>query len=154
MNRLARLLLAATLACTPWLVHAQGFKCKQADGSVSYQDHACPASTASSSAISTDMSMDIGLPPLTGLDPGCQSSVHHAVSTCIPGIDTTIKRCWQQSLTPRCYLQVTAGPGSRRDSACVQAAIPCAQNGLNDAKRCVQRELPQACMAQLRGWHP
>ena len=47
MTRFERLLLAAVLACAPWLVHAQGFKCRQADGSTSYQDHACPADASS-----------------------------------------------------------------------------------------------------------
>ncbi len=95
--------LAFVLACVPWLAHAQGFKCRQADGSVSYQDRACAAGSAST-AVQTDMSgFDIaGLPGYANLDSSCQGSAKHTVSVCVPQLDASIKRCYQSRLSARC----------------------------------------------------
>ena len=147
MNRFQRLVLALALACTPWLAHAQGYKCKQADGSVSYQDHACP-SGASSTTVSTDQSLDIGLPPLTGLDASCQQSVHHAVSTCLSPIQDAIKRCYKVRLSSSCNAQLLAG---NRAGACAAQAAPCVQDGAIEGRRCIVNVLPPTCVNQLRG---
>lgn len=146
-------LLAMVLACMPCLAHAQGFKCKQADGSVSYQDHACAPGSASSSAIQTDMSgIDIGtLPGFANLDASCQQAARHTVSVCVPQLDATLKRCYHARLSAQCYLQMTAGPGSHRDAACVQAATPCISQGLGEAQRCVVQQLPPTCQQQVVG---
>jgi hypothetical protein len=149
MTGFQRLVLAVTLACMPWLAHAQGYKCRQADGTVSYQDHACPSGTASSSAVSTDQSLDIGLPPLTGLDAPCQQSVHHAVSTCLSPVQDTIKRCYKSRLSSSCNAQMLAGNGSR-NAACASQAAPCVQDGVTEARRCIVNSLPPTCVSQLR----
>jgi len=102
MTRIQRLVLAAMLACAPWLAHAQGYKCKQADGSVSYQDHACPAGTASSASVATDLSLDSGMPQLEGLDAGCRQSARHMVSVCRGPADASLHQCWRARLTSLC----------------------------------------------------
>ena len=153
MNAIQRTIVAAAMACVPLLAPAQGFKCKQADGSVSYQDHACAPGSASSIAIQTDMSgIDIStLPGFRNLDASCQQSAKHTVSVCLPQIDATLKRCYHARLSAQCYLQMTAGPGSHRDAACVQAASPCISQGLGDAQRCVLQQLPSECQQQVAG---
>ena len=148
MNRFQRLVLALTLACVPWLAHAQGYKCKQADGSTSYQDHACPSGTASSSAVSTDQSLDIGLPPLTGLDASCQQTVRRTVSGCMSPVQDSLKRCFQSRLSSHCNAQMLGG--TRRDPACVQQAMPCMSDGISEAKRCISNGVPPTCLSQLR----
>jgi len=147
MNRFQRLVLALTLACVPWLAHAQGYKCRQADGSVSYQDHACPSGTASSTAVSTDQSLDIGLPPLTGLDAPCQQSVHRAVTTCLSPIQDALKRCFKVRLSSSCNAQMLAG---NRNSTCSAQAAPCVQDGAAEGRRCIVNVLPPTCVSQLR----
>ena len=149
MNRFQRLVLALTLACVPWLAHAQGYKCRQADGSTSYQDHACPSGTASSSAVSTDESLDIGLPPLTGLDAPCQHTVRQTVSNCLSPVQETIKRCYKARLSSSCNAKMLAG-GGRRDAVCASQAAPCVQDGVTEAKRCIVNALPPTCVSQLR----
>ena len=149
MNRFQRLLLAVTLACVPWLAHAQGYKCRMADGTISYQDHACPASAASSSAVSTDQSLDIGLPPLTGLDAPCQHTVHQAVSSCLSPVQDTIKRCYKSRLSSSCNAQMLAGNGGR-NATCAAQAAPCVQDGVVEARRCIVNTLPPTCVSQLR----
>jgi len=147
MTRFQRVMLALTLACVPWLAHAQGYKCKQADGTTSYQDHACPSGTASSSAVATDQSLDIGLPPLTGLDAPCQQNVHHAVSTCLSPIQDAIKRCYKVRLSSSCNAQMLAG---NRNATCAAQAAPCVQEGVYEARRCIVAALPPTCVSQLR----
>ena len=103
MKTIHRAVVAALVACAPLLVHAAGYKCKQADGSVSYQDRACAAGSAST-AVQTDMSgFDIaGLPGYANLDSSCQGSAKHTVSVCVPQLDASIKRCYQSRLSARC----------------------------------------------------
>ena len=151
-KRFHRALLAAVLACVAGLTHAQGFKCKQPDGSVSYQDHAC-ASGSTSSAVQTDMSgFDIGsLPGYNNLDSSCQASAKHTVSVCVPQLDASIKRCYQSRLSARCYVDMTASTGAHRDPVCVRAAMPCLQDGIGEATRCIVQQLPPTCQQQLAG---
>ena len=145
-----RALLAAVLACMPWFAHAQGYKCKQADGSTSYQDHACGAGSTSSGTVSTDMSgIDLGLSSVEGLDASCKANVQHTVSVCAPQLDNTLKRCYHGRLSAHCYLQMTGGTGVHREQACVQQASPCISDGVSEAKRCVRQELQPACVQQI-----
>ena len=149
MTRFERLLLAAILACAPGLVHSQGFKCRQADGSTSYQDHACPAES-NSTAVSTDLSgVDLGLASVEGLDPSCKANVQHAVSVCVSTADNSAKRCYHATLSTHCYLQMTAGAGVHREQACVQQATPCITDAVAEVKRCVHHELQPACVEQI-----
>ena len=152
MKRIERVLLAAVLACVAGLAHGQGFKCKQPDGSVSYQDHACAAGSAST-AVSTDMSgFDIAsLPGYENLDASCQASAKHMVSVCAPQIDATLKRCYQSRLSPHCYVSMTGGTGVHRDPVCVQQASPCLRDGLGESVRCIVQQLPPTCQQQLGG---
>jgi len=46
----------------PWLAQAQGFKCKLADGSLSFQEQPCPAGATSSAMPSAPDSSGIGGP--------------------------------------------------------------------------------------------
>lgn len=46
-----RPLLLAMLVLAPVLANAQTFKCKQADGKVSFQDHSCPADAPGSQIV-------------------------------------------------------------------------------------------------------
>ncbi len=84
MNTIQRTLVAMVMLCAPLLSLAQGYKCKPSDGSVSYQDHACAAGTASSSAVPADLGgggqFRRGLPPVTSLDAGRQQSAKQAMS--------------------------------------------------------------------------
>jgi hypothetical protein len=125
MKRFDRALLAVILVCMPWLAHAQGFKCKQADGSTSYQDHACPAGSASSAAVQTDMSV------------------------CVPQVDNTVKRCYHARLSAHCYLQMTGGTGVHREHACVQQASACLSEGVAEVQRCVRQYVQPACAEQV-----
>jgi len=142
-------MLAAILACAPWLVHAQGFKCRQADGSTSYQDHACAVGANSAAASPGLNGIDLGLSPVEGLDPSCKANVEHAVSACAPAADESAKRCFHARLSTRCYLQMTAGAGVHRDEACVQQATPCITDATAEGKRCVHQELHPVCVEQL-----
>ena len=153
MKSLERALLACVLACVPGFAHAQGFKCKQADGSVSYQDHACAPGSASSSAIQTDMSgIDVStLPGYNNLDASCQQSARHTVSVCVPELDASLKRCYHGRLSARCYVDMTASAGAHRDPVCVRQATPCVSDGLVEAQRCVVQQLPPTCQQQLAG---
>ena len=150
MKRFDRALLAVILACVPWLAHAQGFKCRQADGSTSYQDHACPVGTASSTSVQTDMSgIDLGLGSIEGLDPSCKANVQHTVSVCAPQIDNTVKRCYHARLSAHCYLQMTGGTGVHREQACVQQAGPCISEAVAEVQRCVRQYVQPACAEQV-----
>ena len=153
MKSFERALLACVVACMPWFAHAQGFKCKQADGSVSYQDHACAAGSASSSAIQTDMSgIDVStLPGYNNLDPSCRQSAKHTVSVCVPQIDESMKRCYHSRLSAHCYVDMTASAGAHRDPVCVRQATPCGSEIIGDATRCIVQQLPPACQQQLAG---
>lgn len=153
MKSFERALLACVLACVPWFAHAQGFKCKLADGSVSYQDHACAPGSASSSAIQTDMSgIDVStLPGYNNLDSSCQQSAKHTVSVCVPELDASLKRCYHSRLSARCYVDMTASAGAHRDPVCVRQATPCVSDGLVEAQRCVVQQLPPTCQQQLGG---
>ena len=152
-TRFERALLAALLACAPWLAYADGFKCRQADGSVSYQDHACAPGSASSTSISTDMSgFDLsGLPGYNHLDTSCQASAKHTVSVCVPELDAGLKRCYQGRLSAHCYLSMTGGTGVHRDPVCVQQATPCLSQALGEAQRCIVQQLPPTCQQELAG---
>lgn len=153
MTRFNRALLAALLACMPWVAHAQGYKCKQADGSVSYQDHACAAGTASSSAVPTDLSggeqFRRSLPSTSGLDAGCQQATRQAMSVCLGGMDTTLKRCQATTMSPACRARMETRAGGTPDKACVQQALGCLSESLQGAQACFQRELPATCRAQI-----
>ncbi|MCK9689147.1 hypothetical protein [Scleromatobacter humisilvae] len=151
-KRFHRALFAALLACVAGLAHAQGFKCKQPDGSTSYQDHACAAGSASST-VATDMSgFDIGsLPGYNNLDSSCQASAKHTVSVCVPQLDATLKRCYQSRLSAHCYVSMTGGTGVHRDPVCVQQATPCLRDGIGEATRCIVQQLPPTCQQQLGG---
>ena len=153
MKSFERALLACVLACMPWFANAQGFKCKQADGSVSYQDHACAAGSASSSAIQTDMSgIDVNaLPGYSNLDSSCQQSAKHTVSVCVPQIDSSTKRCFHSRLSAHCYVDMTASAGAHRDPVCVRQATPCVSEVIADAQRCIVQQLPPTCQQQLAG---
>lgn len=53
-------LLIAALLGAPLLAHADAYRCKQADGSTSYQDHPCPG---------TSKGNNVNLPPAQGYAP-------------------------------------------------------------------------------------
>ena len=148
MKTIQRAIVAALLACVPLLSQAQGFRCRQPDGSTSYQDHACAAGS-SSSTVQTDLSgLDLGLPGLEGLDPSCKANVQHTLSVCAPQLDNSLKRCYHSSLSARCYLVMTGGTGVKREQACVQQAMPCISQGMSEAKRCMRQELQPVCVQQ------
>ena len=153
MNAIRRSIAAAIMACLPLLAHAQGYKCKQADGSTSYQDHACAAGTASSSAVPTDLSggetFRRGLPPMTSLDAGCQQAAKQALTVCLGGMDTTLKRCQASSMTPTCQAQMNARFRGSHDEVCAKQALGCLSQSLQGAQACMQRELPASCMQQI-----
>ncbi len=152
MNTVRRTMVAAIMACASLLAHAQGYKCKQADGSTSYQDHACAAGTASSSAVPTDLgggeALRRGL-PTTGLDASCQQSAKQALSVCLGGMDTTLKRCQAASMTPTCQAQMNGPRNGPHDEVCAKQALGCLSESLQGAKACMQRELPAGCMQQI-----
>jgi hypothetical protein len=152
MNAIQRTIVALAVACVPLLALAQGYKCKQADGSVSYQDHACAAGTASSSALPTDIggatALRNSLPPSGSLDASCEQSARHALSTCFSGMDVALKRCQATRMTSACNAQM-ATPGVRPDPACASQAMTCLGESLQPAKACMDRELPAACKQKI-----
>jgi len=152
MKTIRRQIVVALFACAPLLALAQGYKCKQADGSVSYQDHACAAGTASSSALPTDRggaaALRSGLPPSGSLDAGCEQSAKHALSVCFGGMDVALKRCQAAKMTPACNAQMST-PGVRPDPVCARESMNCLGEALQPAKACMDRELPAACRQQI-----
>lgn len=152
MNTIQRTIVLTVMACAPLLASAQGYKCKQPDGSVSYQDHACAAGTASSSAVPTDLggaaALHNSLPPSGSLDASCEQSARHALSTCFTGMDVALKRCQATRMTPACNAQM-ATPGVRADPACARQAMTCLGESLQPAQACMDRELPAACKQQI-----
>jgi len=64
MKKLLGVALAALLSL-PHLVHAQAYRCKQADGSLGFQDHPCEAGASGSL---------VALPPVAGYSPGTSSA--------------------------------------------------------------------------------
>ena len=153
MNTVRRTIVATIMACASLLAHAQGYKCKQADGSVSYQDHACAAGTASSSAVPTDLgggeTFRRSLPPMTSLDANCQQAAKHALSACLGGMDTALKRCEATSMTPTCQAQMNGPRNGPHDEACAKQALGCLSQSLQGTQACMQRELPAGCMQQI-----
>jgi len=77
----------ALLMLMPMLAQAQAYKCKQPDGTLSFQDRPCPAGAASST---------LALPPVTGGSSGPASQPKgpdsakgpKALRTIVPGQDT------------------------------------------------------------------
>ncbi len=153
MNKIRHGIVAAIVLCMPLLALAQGYKCKQADGSVSYQDHACAAGTASSSAVPMDRGggEQIGraLPPTAGLDSSCQQPAKHAMSVCMGAMDTTLKHCQATTMTPTCRAQMDGPRDGKHDDVCVKQALGCLGQSMSGVKACFQRELPPACMQQI-----
>ncbi len=153
MNAMQRTIVAAAMACVPLLTLAQGYKCKQPDGSVSYQDHACAAGTASSGTVPTTSG---GAPavPRGGVAPGgsseasCEQSARHALSVCFAGTDVTLKRCQATRMTAACRTQMST-PGVRPDPACANDAMACLNESLQPTQACMDRELPAACRQMI-----
>lgn len=147
-----RRIVAVLIACMPVLALAQGYKCRQADGSISYQDHACAAGSASSSALPADLggaaALRNDLAPGAGLDAGCQQSARHALSVCFAGMDAPLKRCQAARLTPECNAQMST-PGVRPDPSCARPAMACLGESLQNTKACMDRELPAVCRQQI-----
>jgi hypothetical protein len=153
MKSVRRQVVAILITCASLLAHAQGYKCKQADGSVSYQDHACAAGTASSSAVPTDLgggeAFRRGLPPMTSLDGGCQQAAKQALTVCFGAMDTTLKRCQSTSMTATCRAQMNGPRNGPHDEVCAKQALGCLSESLQGTQACFQRELPPACMQQV-----
>lgn len=153
MNTIHTAVVAALVACAPLLAHATGYKCKQADGSVSYQDHACAAGTASSSALPTDLSggeaSRSGLPPMASLDASCQQAAKRALPACLGGMDAALKRCQATSMTPACRAQMDGPRNGPHDEACAKQALGCLSESMQGVQGCFQRELPAGCMQQI-----
>ena len=157
MNKLHHAAVAAivTLTCSTLLAQAQGYKCKQADGSISYQDHACAAGTASSSALPSDLggaqTLRDSLPPSGSLDANCEQSSRHALSVCLAGTDTTLKSCQTAKMSPACRRQMST-PGVRPDPACAGQAMTCLGESLRPAQACMEQEIPLACRQKIEAY--
>ena len=153
MNRIQRTIFAIVLLCVPLLSMAQGFKCKQSDGSISYQDHACAAGTASSSALPADLGggeqVRRSLPPAGALDAKCQQSLKQAMSVCLGRMDTTLKRCQATTMSATCRAQMDGPRGGPHDAACVKQGLGCLTESLQGTQACIQGELPAACRQQF-----
>lgn len=144
MNTMQRTIVAAALACVPLLALAQGYKCRQADGSISYQDHACAAGTASSSTVPTDSGGGAAA-PRGGVAPGgsseasCEQSARHALSVCFAGTDVALKRCQATRMTAACRTQMsTPGvrpePGLRQPGHDLPERVDATRPGLHGAR--------------------
>ena len=148
-----RRLVALILACLPLLAQAQGYKCTQPDGSVSYQDHACAAGAASSSAVQTGAGAATATNPLAGLgiDAKCNQSMTQASQGCSSTLDASFKACWRTRLSPTCYAQLTAPPGAPRDAACLQQGTQsnCMSDAVSAVQRCMLGRLPASCKQQI-----
>ena len=153
MNKIQRTIVATIVLCAPLLALAQGYKCKLPDGSVSYQDHPCAAGAASSSAVPMDLGgseqIRRGLPSVTGLDAGCQQLAKQAMSVCLGGMDSTLKRCQATTMTPSCRAQMDGPRGGNQDQACVKQALGCLSESMQGTQACIQRELPATCRQQI-----
>jgi hypothetical protein len=153
MNTIHRAIVAALIACAPLLAHAAGYKCKQADGSVSYQDHVCAAGTASSSAVPTDLSggeaFRRSLPPVTNLDATCQVQAKQALSVCLGRLETTFAHCQATSMSAVCKVAMSRPRGSPQNEVCARQALGCINESVESAQACFQRELPANCREQL-----
>ena len=153
MTRIQRTIVALIMLCVPVLAQAQGFKCKQSDGSVSYQDHACAAGTASSSAVPMDLGggerIRRSLPPAGALDARCQQSLKQGMSVCLGRMDGTLKRCQATTMTATCRAQMDGPRSGPHDQACVKQALGCLTESLQGTQACIQGELPADCRQQF-----
>ena len=153
MARIQRTIVAMFVLCVPLLSLAQGFKCKQADGSVSYQDHACAAGTASSSAVPMDLGggeqFRRSLPPVGTLDAKCQQSAKQAMTVCLGALDGSNKRCQATTMTPTCQAQMNGPRSGPHDPACVKQSLGCLTQSMQGAQACFLRELAPACRQQF-----
>jgi hypothetical protein len=155
MNTFHHAAVAVIMACSTLLVQAQGYKCKQTDGSISYQDHACAAGTASSSALRSDLggaqTLRDSLPPSGSLDANCEQSARHALSVCFAGTDATLKNCQAAKMSPACRTQMST-PGVRPDTACASQAMTCLGGAQRLAQACMEREIPAACRQKIEAY--
>ena len=157
MNTMQRTIVAVAMACVPLLALAQGYKCRQADGSISYQDHACAAGTASSSPVPTNSgggaaATPHGVPaPGGGAQAGCEQSARHALSVCFAGTDVALKRCQAARMTAACRTQMST-PGVRPDPDCANQAMVCLNESLQPTQACMDRELPAACKQMIEAY--
>lgn len=155
MNTFRHAVVTAIMVCSTLLAQAQGYKCKQTDGSVSYQDHACGAGTASSSALPSDLgggqTLHQSLPPSGSLDANCEQSAKHALSVCFAGTDATLKSCQAAKMTPACRTQMST-PGVRPDPACANQALTCLGESLRPAQTCMERDIPAACRQKIEAY--
>ena len=154
-----RRLAALILACLPLFAQAQGYKCTQPDGSVSYQDHACAAGAASSRAVQTGTGAGAGAGAATaanplaelGIDAKCRQSMEQSSKACSSTLDVSLKACWRTRLSPACYAQLTAPAGTPRDAACLQQGTQsnCMGDAVSAVQRCMQGRLPASCKQQM-----
>jgi hypothetical protein len=158
MDTIARRLLAAMLLVAAGHASAQGYKCRQADGSTSYQDHPCAAGTASSSVLPGGAGGPTSPKELEaagiytgaqGVDAGCQQSARRALTVCLGSLKPDVERCEQRTMSADCRAKELASNGRSRDQACVQQQFTCNVQALGATKQCLDRELPAACRAQI-----
>ena len=152
-----RIKLLVILFSVPFAVQAQTYKCKQADGSMAYQDSKCAADSSTmkvtpASPQSPQGSKATGpTSPITS-DSACQDELLAITSAC--GTTATLTQCFQQKLSPGCWKQVSAENGTgTADASCIkeiQAMIePCGQMVTPGSAECIQQKLSAACKANL-----
>ena len=131
-------------------MQAQIYKCKQIDGSTSFQDHACETGT-------TGKQIDSKTPDSVpasetmqklGFDSSCQQEANITANKCSSALNDSLQTCWKQKLSLACFNQVSSPPSVKRDDSCIEQAMQCSPEGLEGVKRCVQENSSTKCNQQ------
>jgi hypothetical protein len=150
MNRPLRFVVMTLLACAPWVTHAQSVKCPRPAASDVHRQSQCGQSKVSHD-VSTGSSD--GLFHFSRvrneLTPACRDSADDVTGRCVSQVDAATKHCWQTRLSTACQDQ-TSLLRAKRAPACEQQITSCEGESLTEFPACVQRELPSACMEQIR----
>ncbi|MGZ3239780.1 MAG: DUF4124 domain-containing protein [Burkholderiaceae bacterium] len=144
--------LTILFICAPLFAYAQVYKCKQPDGSTTFQDQECPSGATSSQIESKSKNTHPTSESLQkfGLDASCQQELNSAANNCGPTLDVALKQCLREKLSSPCWDQIAAPPSVKRDSACMQEAqaANCIPQATLATQQCMQRTLSAKCNQQ------
>ena len=137
---------------------AQSFKCNQADGSVAFQDHACPAGTVASSALGeTRSAPDPAHPGARGgsMTPACYNQIVKTMPACRPVAGQVRQQCWRSKMTADCFDTgtFTAKPTPVCFDRAKAIQAQCAVEVTNAGRACTLARLDPACRQQAQLLH-
>ena len=150
-----RLRLTIFLICFPLVGYAQMYKCKQADGAITFQDSECTSgfSNAKVAAPPKSSSEPEGLQRAMGLNASCSQEVANATSFCSTTVQDVLLACAKLKLSANCLKQVNSPPGVKRDDTCINemqsGTTQCTPEWIVATKQCARGRLSTKCSQQL-----